>query len=249
MAFKFNWLNDQIFNISRGVSKSYENRTIQGENTAVATTLDPAQAVWTPGGEYLFQDTSAALTIKSSDNTDDTIAGAGLQRVQVRWLDDNGIEQLSIIDMNGTTAVAIGTGKAVNSVVGVQGGVNRKNTGIIQVLHGGAIVLGQMEALRGQALQAVFTVPSNKECFIFGGWYTSNSLDQTHLEFYYRLPGGVWVSSIPQVVFQTASSLGIPQVPFRRLPPGTQFQLRAFRVAGGSDGHVTGGVSFILKNL
>lgn len=220
MAFKFNWINEFIFNIQRGVTSKFEIINIEGQNDSIMTAFE---TVWTEGGVYPFQDNAESITVVSDDATD-TISGIGVQKIELKMLDDLGIEQIIIVDMNGLTPVAIpGIFKAINSCKGIQGGSDKFNNGKITVTHNAVNTLAVIDPQRGKSLQAIYTVPFGKSAFIFAGNYTSAGLDNGFLEAYIMEPGGIWVSTRIQNVHQSAAQLVIP---YNKLLAGTQIEIR-----------------------
>jgi len=239
MAFKFNWINDFRFNVQRGVSAKYDIRNPEGQNESIGTT---AETIWTPGDDYPFQDTAAAITVVSTSN-DDAIAGTGLQKLELKMLDTDGIEQAVIVDMNGTTPVAVpGTFKAVNSCIGIQGGSGKFNVGVITVVHNATDTVAQIEVNKGKALQAVYTVPSDKKAFAFAGYFTSANMDNSIIQVLTREPGSIWVASRIQYVNQSAAQLVLP---FNELSSGSQLQLTGKSLTASVA--LTAGFSLLLK--
>ena len=241
MAFKFNWINNFIFNVQRGVSAKFDIRNPEGLNEQIGTTFE---TVWTVGDVYPWQDVAEAITVASTDAAD-TIAGVGAQKIQLLMLDENGIEQIVEVELNGTTDVAVpGTFKAVNSCRVIQAGASGFNAGDIDVTHNVANILARIDINRGKALQAVYTTPSNKTGHGFAGYFSSAGGDNTTLELYSKRPGSAWTSSRPQRINESTAQL---VVPYNQFPAGTQIEIRAKSQIGGTV-DVTAGFSVLLRN-
>lgn len=236
-----------LFNIQRGVSKKYEIKTIEGENDAVGNVHESIWTEHTATPVYPFQSAAVALTIES-DQAADTLAGTGAQKAALEVIDDAGEAVTHILEMNGVAQVAIpGLASALNKAAIVQGGSSGFNAGRILIKHG-ATIIGVIEPSRGKTLQAVYTIPTNKRGFAFGGWFSSGNLDQGQIEFYTRIPGGVWVSNKPMAVYQRGAIFGEEQLPFVELPPGTQCEIRAVNQAAANI-FTSGGFSLLLEKI
>ncbi len=241
MAFKFNWINSFIFNVQRGVSAKYDIRNPEGVNESIGTTFE---TIWTPGDVYPWQSDAEEITVVS-DDADDALGDTGAEKLELKMLDASGIEQTIVVDLNGLTPVAVpGTFSAVNSCRVIQAGSGEKNAGVITVTHDASDILAQIEDERGKALQAVYTIPSNKTGFGFGGYYSSAGMDNMTLELYTRSPGSAWTSSRPQRMNETNAQI---VAPFNKFISGTQIEIRAKAQMAGA-GDVTAGLSILLKN-
>lgn len=244
MAFKFNWINTFIFNVQRKVSGRYSIKTIEGVNEAIGL---PFETLWSgPVGPYPFKFVAGALTILSS-SIEDGIAETGAQVVELDLLDGAGVQTTVQVDMDGTTPVAIpGTYMAVNRVEVIQPGSVGTNIGNISVLYDAGDTLGFMAADRGRAQQAAYTIPIDKEGYVFRVSFTSASGDNGFLEGRIRPPGGAWSSVRPQFLNETVAQLILP---FNRIPPGSMLELRGKLVAGGGSVALAGDIDLLLRRV
>lgn len=173
-----------------------------GANAAIGTTYE---AVWWgdgTGGDYVFPPSEQTMTISSAD-TDDTIAGSGAQTVTVNYLDGNYIEKDVAVNMNGQTGVQVATDIfRINRAQVLTAGSSDTNEGNIYI-GTGSITTGKPAVIYaslpfdsglgfGQTLQAVYTVPANKNSELLevsGGVNASKGLD---ILLQTRVVGGAW---------------------------------------------------------
>lgn len=97
--------------------------------------------MWTPGGILTYPPTAATTTIVSSD-ANDTLAGTGMQKVWVRGVDNDYNDIEDVVDMNGTTPVALPRDYLfINKMIGIQvGTADGTNIGDIDAFIGGTLV-------------------------------------------------------------------------------------------------------------
>lgn len=137
--------------------------------------LDTAfETVWAQGGLYPWsaQTAATALTIQSSDNTDDVkTTGDGAQTATIYGLDGNWLLQSESVDLNGTTSVDLANTYRRVYKVDIFCGSNGYNTGAITVTDGSAnvwasVVAGGAAATAGYtntSEMCIFTVPANRK--------------------------------------------------------------------------------------
>lgn len=117
---------------------------------------------WIPAG-------GVALEVVSSD-ANDTLAGTGIQKVKITYLDVDFSEQTQILNMAGLTPVPLTdvTIFRVNSIRATQVGTNNMAVGNVtcRLVGGAATVYRQIEAgfTRGRGL--TYTVPLGKTLYI-----------------------------------------------------------------------------------
>lgn len=148
--------NDFILEVLEGNIPGHSIINVLGNNDSLGTA--PAKTLWDDNSDYITPLVAAATTIVSS-NANDTIAGTGLQKAEVFYLDSNFEEKREIIDMNGTTPVALPEDAiAVNFILAKQVGSGGFNVGKIKVEIGGNPACF-IRALENRSDGAVFTVP------------------------------------------------------------------------------------------
>jgi len=149
----------------------YRSFTMLGKNTAVDTTL--VDLIGFDSGVITYPNAAALAVI--SDVSTNTLAGIGIQKVKVVYLDSSNNEQISDeISLNGTTQVTVTKNSspvigvnAVNDFFGTQVGTNLTATGDITVIN-----TADTETYRNipinsnRSLDGFYTVPSKRRA-----WY------------------------------------------------------------------------------
>jgi len=150
--------NDFILEVLAGNVPGHTLVNVLGNNDALS--VAPAKTLWDDDSDYITPLVAAATTIESSDNVADVLAGTGLQKAEVFYLDANFEEQSEILDMNGTTPVSLSEDAiAVNSILARQVGSGGFNVGQIKVEIGGNPA-SFIRALENRSDGGVYTVPS-----------------------------------------------------------------------------------------
>ncbi len=150
--------NDFILEVLAGNIPGYTLINVLGNNDALSGA--PAKTLWDDDSDYITPLVAAATTIESSDNVADLLAGTGLQKAEVFYLDSNFEEQSEVIDMNGSTPVPLSENAiAVNSILATQVGSGGFNVGQIKVEIGGNPA-AFIRALENRSDGGVYTVPS-----------------------------------------------------------------------------------------
>lgn len=141
--------------------------TAQGEDIWRGNDLTPAPTstttIPTPA------DAGEQMTVVSEHATD-TIAGVGVQKIKLHYLDATGAEQTEEIEMNGTTGVdtvAIDM-RFINDMYTVQVGSNGVSVGHIKIYKKGSVglVYSMIEAGGNRALVPHRMVPIGKKLLI-----------------------------------------------------------------------------------
>lgn len=141
---------------------SSEFRTVWGLDTAYDTIMTPI-----------------TMSIVS-DNAADTAAGTGAQSVQVQYLDSSFIRKIAILEMNGTTPVAMPEDLiGVNDMRLLAAGNTGTNAGSITLENGsiGAFIAPGQSVAR----QAVQTVPAGKTWIAQGFFASVNTGDAVNV--------------------------------------------------------------------
>lgn len=172
---------DYLQSIAEGDIANHTPFEKLGYNDDVGATEED---VWTQGGTYPFMASASALEVVSS-NANDTLAGTGVQKVRVNYLDADYSAASEILSLNGTTPVPLTdtTILRVNSLRATQVGTGAVAAGNITCrLVGGAATVYRAIVqgfTRGRGL--VYTVPLGKTLYITSvavssGYTTSGKL-------------------------------------------------------------------------
>jgi hypothetical protein len=167
--------------------------------------------VWMGGGVYAYPAAGGIqMQVVSSSGTD-TLAGAGVQKVRINYLDPNYAEQSEVVNLNGVGAVntvAVNIFR-VQSFRAAQCGANKLAAGNISLQSvGGATTYGVIGTGLTRGRAAIWTVPAGKRLYIqqfvgtVGGTaaakvaiitlrYTYDDYTQTVTDFF--LPCGEWI--------------------------------------------------------
>jgi hypothetical protein len=154
-----------LYDIAEGNVTNHSPFTKMGYNGDVGATEED---IITQGGSYYWIPTATALEVVS-DSTDDDVAGIGVQKVKITYLDGDYSEASQIIDMDGTTPVALTdtTILRVNSIRATQVGTNNMSVGNIicrTVVGTNTVRAIQAGFTRGRG--ATYTVPLGKTLYI-----------------------------------------------------------------------------------
>lgn len=160
-----------------GIARGYNSEVIDfskfGLNASVGTTLVPI----TTSGTFQCPTAATSLEIVST-SANDTLLGSGARQITVIGLDSNFLEIEQVIDMNGTTPVAIPISLVrmyrffVSSSGTYADATSGSHAGQITVQTSGAgAVWGRMDLIggvfgQGQSLIACYTVPADKLLFL-----------------------------------------------------------------------------------
>ena len=131
-----------------------------------STLASGSHVVWNSGGAYAFQTTAQALEVVSSSTDDVMTTGSGAWSVKIFGLDADYAEQSEVVELNGTTPVAL-----VNDYLrvfrmrvqttGDADPITGPNTGTLTCRLASA---GASQAIisptQGTTLMAVYTVPA-----------------------------------------------------------------------------------------
>lgn len=141
------------------------------QSHAILPQSDTLEAIEAMNGTFQpFPLTAVSLEIVST-STDDTILGSGAQKVVVNGLDASRNPQTEIIEMDGTTPVAIpGTWLRVNKTILPDDGSDAfsNNLGTITTqVSGGGDFMSQIEPLTGQSFTPAFSTNSSQGTRIY----------------------------------------------------------------------------------
>ena len=155
--------------MARSLVGGTEDIHVHGYNPAVGTTME---TLWADSGLKTYLGAAVAMTISSSD-TDDTIAGAGAQKVDILYLDDDwAVQLLEDVEMNGQTGVATTSILRVLDIIVRQTGASLLNEGTIYIGTGTittgkpAVVHAAMAPFFNRLFGGCWTVPAGKNGII-----------------------------------------------------------------------------------
>ena len=119
-----------LYDIAEGNVSGHTPFTKLGYNADVGATEED---IWTIGGAYPWIAAPGVALEVVSDSTDDDIAGTGVQKVKVSYLDGDYSAQSQTLDMDGTSPVALTdvTVLRVNSIRATQVGTGMVAAGNI----------------------------------------------------------------------------------------------------------------------
>lgn len=142
-----------------------EKKHIFGRNYDVDNDETP-ESIWQFGSLNSFLTSSTILQVKSTEN-DDNISGNGARTIKIEGLNSDYEEIEETINMNGTTVVpTTNQYLRVNDAYILTAGSKGYNDGIIYIEKSGGPFLVKMNKKTNSALNAIYTVPKNKTCYI-----------------------------------------------------------------------------------
>lgn len=155
-----------LYDIAEGNIANHTPYAKLGYNGDVGATEED---ITTQGGTYPWIPAGGIALEVVSSNANDTLAGSGVQKVKVTYLDTDYSQQTQILDMAGLTPVPLTdtTILRVNSIRATQVGANGVAAGDIIVRNvGGATIYRQIATgyTRGRGL--TYTVPLGKTLYL-----------------------------------------------------------------------------------
>lgn len=134
-----------------------------------------------PTGTYVFPTVAQRMAVVST-SASDTLAGTGMQKLMIHYLDANYAPQIEIVTLNGLTPVNTTATNIlrINSVHATQVGSSGAGVGAISVTNtGGTVTYGFISAGTNTARQAIYTVPANVTGYI-SHWQASSGSAGNH---------------------------------------------------------------------
>jgi len=140
--------------------------------------------LWTgPTTTYVFPPAGGIQMMVVSSNANDTLAGTGVQKIMIHYLDASYVEHSEIINMNGTTAVnTVATNiLRINGMHAYQVGSGGTSVGNISLTNlAGTVTYSYTEATYNEARIAVYTVPAGKTLYLNHWQGSSGSVTGSH---------------------------------------------------------------------
>lgn len=156
-----------LYDIAEGNVPLHTPYSKLGYNGDVGNTEED---IITQGGVYSWIAAGGVALEVVSDSADDALAGIGVQKVKITYLDTDYSQQTQTLDMAGLTPVPLTDTSIlrVNSIRAVQVGTNNMSVGNIncRLVGGAATVYRQIAAgyTRGRGL--IYTVPLGKTLYL-----------------------------------------------------------------------------------
>lgn len=155
-----------LYDIAEGNVSGHTPYAKLGYNGDVGATEED---IWTQSGVYPWLAAPVALEVVSS-SADDAVAGTGVQKVRVGYLDGDYSSQSQVISLAGQTPVPLTdtTILRVNSIRATQVGTGGSAAGLItcRLVGGAATVYRAIVAGFTRGRGAVFTVPLGQTLYI-----------------------------------------------------------------------------------
>jgi len=134
-----------------------------------------------PSTTYVFPTVAQQMTIVSA-SANDTLAGTGVQKIMIHYLDNNYAVQTETVSMNGTTPVNTAATNIlrINGVHSIQAGTLGRADGNIALTNTAqTITYAFVLAGNNTARQAVYTVPAGVTGYI-NHWQASSGSTGSH---------------------------------------------------------------------
>lgn len=156
-----------LYDIAEGNVTDHTSFAKLGYNADVGATEED---IWTQGGTYPWIASPGIALEVVSDSGNDTLAGTGVQKVRVSYLDGDYSAQSQVLDMAGATPVPLTdtTVLRVNSIRATQVGTGGVAAGNItcRLVGGAATVYRAIVAGFTRGRGATYTVPLGKTLYL-----------------------------------------------------------------------------------
>lgn len=165
-------IHDYLLDVARGKITGQTLIRRVGLNPDVDTGAE--EDVRYSGGTFPWQTSAQSLEAVSTSTNDVNTTGSGARTIKVWGLDSSYAEVNQTVNMNGTTAVALGTNLVyVDRVEILTTGSGETNAGDVTVqIASGGTVLARVPASFGQSFHCSYFVPVGKTGYLLG-WSTS----------------------------------------------------------------------------
>lgn len=134
-----------------------------------------------PTPSYVFPTVAQQMAVVSS-SASDTLAGTGIQKLMIHYLDANYVTQTETVSLNGLTpAPTVATNiLRINGIHAAQVGTGIGAAGNISVTNiGGTVTYGWISAGMNTGRQAIYTVPAGVTGYI-SHWQASSGSTGSH---------------------------------------------------------------------
>lgn len=201
-----------------------------------------------PTCTYVFPATSQQMAV-SSTSAADSLAGTGIQKIIIHYLDTNYLEKTEIVNMNGITPVStVATNiLRINAMHAMQQGTGGTSAGAISLKNlAGTITYGYMSVGVSTARQAIYTVPAGKYGYISHWQASSGAVSGSHFTAV-RLRATAHESVLLPGVFLVVDEVGTLNNGYNitlpipiRIPPTTDVKMSAISDASNANAQVMG---------
>ena len=171
-AYGYDDVNNFYNDVSLGLIAGARSFNMIGEREGIAS-LTNGEDIWMGAAATIPHppDVGEQMTIVST-NVNDTLLGSGVRKVEIHYLDGDGLEQEETIELDGTNPVnTVATDISfVNDFEAVDWGSNGLPLGDITIYKIGfpATVYDILKAGANKSLTSIFKVPVNKQLIIIG---------------------------------------------------------------------------------
>jgi len=203
-----------------------------------------------PTCTYVFPAAAQQMAFVSSSAAD-TLAGTGVQKMHIHYLDANYAMQQETVSMNGVTPVPTAATNIlrINSSHTWQVGTGGTSAGNISLTNlAGTVTYAYMNVGQNTARQAIYTVPAGRNGYISHWQAGSGAVSGTHFTPVYMRAtahAGVLIPGVFLVVDEIATlnnSLGVTLPIPIRVPPMTDVKMSAISDASNADAQVMGAI-------
>ena len=245
---------DMIDNVSTNQTNRAFGHVFGRNNVVNNTRCD----LWEgPTCVYVFPVTPQRMSIVST-SADDAIAGTGIQKVIVRYLDDAYIARTEIVSLNGLTpTLTVATNVfRINAVHAIQSGNGAAGAhGVITIKNlAGTVTYSQISTTFNSARQAIYTVQAGVTGYISHWQSSSGTTTGTHFTTTLLVAttrNGVLYPGVFLVVDEVgtlngSSAITLP-IPIR-IPATADVKLSAISDAANANANVMGAIMGWFEN-
>jgi hypothetical protein len=136
------------------------------------------EELWEVGGAYNWLSSASSLEVLSSSVNDDMTTGTHAWKVRVAGLDENWEEVTQVVELDGTSVVALsGSWSRINDFAVIQVGTygNQNDGNITLRVASAGVTVGYITAGEGKEQQCVYTVPAGCVAMVVGGQLSEES--------------------------------------------------------------------------
>jgi len=191
------------------------------------------ETVWPEGGIYVYPSALTTMTISSADANDANPSGSGLRTVLVHGLDTDFNNVREVVALNGQTGVTL-TNQfyRILRLIGLSAGATGSNEGKVYVGEGSitagvpATIYDVVEIGINISHSGLYTIQYGMSAYLVNAIFTGETNKTTEYQVVSRLDGGLLLA-VGEFFVQSAPIVLNRIVPFRKIPSGTDIQVRA----------------------
>ncbi len=228
------------FEVAKGNVPGEEYKVVVARNPSTESTA--FEDLWGGGELSIPELTMIYPTVPEvwelvSDNVNDTDGGIGSRTVAVSSLDENLLEQLQTVTLNGTTPVTLtGTHLRPDGVLSITSGSHGNNVGLITLrVQGGGNARNIMLPGLGRSHDCHYTVPSDKDAYILTTQilFPKDGSGKYMNQFKPSDANASWVTGSVLLPYQDSISFPFESLPLT--PGGTDLRLQVISDSGMRD--------------